>query len=98
MKLDREEVWLKTFIAVAGSNSCLSKDTAINWADKAVEQFEEKFGFKDNSGKLKSIKELLIINGKHKLSKCYDSMSNSYGYDVDEVDFILNRLNEILEE
>jgi hypothetical protein len=38
-----EEVWVKAWTAVANSNSCMSSDTARNWADKCLKSFRERF-------------------------------------------------------
>ena len=41
--MDKEELWSKVFIAVAGSDNVKDKSTCSSWADYAVEEFEKRF-------------------------------------------------------
>lgn len=41
--LDRTEVRLAAWIAVATSNSCMSNDVATNWADHCLKEFDKRF-------------------------------------------------------
>ena len=41
--LDRTQVWLEAWIAVATSSTCTSVDVAANWADHCLRAFDERF-------------------------------------------------------
>ncbi|TCR69719.1 hypothetical protein [Bosea sp. BK604] len=41
--LDRTQVWLAAWVAVATSNSCLSAMVATDWADHCLKAFDERF-------------------------------------------------------
>jgi hypothetical protein len=39
----RAKFWRDTWLAVAGSANCISKDSATSWADKALEDYDARF-------------------------------------------------------
>lgn len=41
--LDRTQVWLEAWIAVATSSTCVSVGVAANWADNCLKDFDERF-------------------------------------------------------
>lgn len=47
----RRELWINTCIAVSGCSNTINSDTPINWADKALEAFDERF------------KEIITVDG-----------------------------------
>jgi len=41
--LSDEEVWIRGWCAVTKSDSCISKDTSISWADCCLDEFKKRF-------------------------------------------------------
>jgi hypothetical protein len=41
---ERKEVWMKTWLAVAGAGGTSSTTSAIHWADTCLEEYIERFG------------------------------------------------------
>lgn len=41
--VDRTQVWLTAWIAVATSASCMSSDVATTWADRCLRDFDARF-------------------------------------------------------
>lgn len=48
-KITREEVWLRAWCSVASSGNCCTEDIATEWADKCLQEFEERFGDENTS-------------------------------------------------
>mgnify|MGYP007112899926 CR=1 FL=1 len=40
---NRQFLWTNSWIAVAGSSTCVDKKTATLWADQALKDFDERF-------------------------------------------------------
>jgi hypothetical protein len=45
-KITREEVWMKAWCAVANASNCATSESARNWADKCLIEFDKRFGKK----------------------------------------------------
>lgn len=45
-KITREEVWTNAWCAVANASNCATSESARNWADKCLIEFDKRFGNK----------------------------------------------------
>jgi hypothetical protein len=39
----RKQLWIDAWVKVAGASNCVNKTTATSWADKALEEFDNRF-------------------------------------------------------
>lgn len=42
-ELTRRQLWMDTYVAVAGSANCNNKNVPAQWADQALKDYDERF-------------------------------------------------------